>query len=327
MTKLIRLWLNCAIAFPLMLWIGSADTDARCLVQPPSLALQSGFVFMGKVLSIEDPTLPAPQLHRPVYALERTVKVRFMVEQVLRGVYVPEITIGTKIGGYESGYQFEVGQRYLVYAHETKDGLVVPGCSRTRPTANAKEDLSLIWGQNQSQSLKPEELSNLVQRQVGSKIKPALGVISEPTYVISDFNGDGLSDVAIVVIVEQGRDELKRRGVRYIDINPFSRTNGAELDPSDNDKMSQNCLGIAFLHGSSKELDPQSISDKFIIYDCFSSIRRVPKGVPIRRGRRSTGPPPQPKGDSILLDLESGAQALVYWNGKTYRGFSIRPGD
>ena len=298
------------------------------MVQPVSQALQqSGFVFIGKVLNIEDPSLPAPELRRTVYALERPVKVRFTVERVFRGLYVHEITIGTKTGGYESGYQFEVGERYLVYAYETKSGLVVPGCSRTQPATYAQEDLSLMGEQSQSQSFKPDELTDLVQRQVGSKTKPALGMISEPTYVISDFNGDGFSDVAVVVIVEQGRDELKSHGVRYIDIDPFSRTNGRELDPTDPDKMSQNCLGVAFLHGSSKGLDPHSITDKFIIYDCFSSIRRVPKGVPIRRGRKSTGPPPQPKGDSILLDLESGAQSLVYWNGKTYRGFSIRPGD
>ena len=324
----IRLSINYAIAFALVLWLGSTQTsNARCFVQPASQALQqSGFVFIGKALSIEDPTLPARESQRRVYALERPVKVRFTVERVLRGIYVPEITIGTTIGGYESGYQFEVGERYLVYAHETKGGLVVPGCSRTRLATYAQEDLLVIGEQTQSQGLKPEEVTDLVQRQVGSKTKPALGVISEPTYVISDFNGDGFSDVAIVVIVE-GRDELKSRGVRYIDINPFSRTNGRELDPTEREKNSQNCLGVAFLHGSSKGLDLHSITDKFIIYDCFSSIRRVPKGVPIRRGRRSTGPPPQPKGDSILLDLESGAQTLVYWNGKTYRGFSIRPGD
>lgn len=282
---------------------------------------------MGKVLSIDDPARPAPGVESRVYPLGRPVKVRFTVERVLRGTYVPEITIETKLGGYESGYQFEVAERYLVYAYQTKNLLVVPGCSRTRPATNAAEDLSLAWGQTQTQSIKPEELTNLVQRQLGNRIKPALGLISEPTYVISDFNGDGFSDVAIVVIVEEGREELKPHGVRYVDIDPFSRTNGRELNPTDPEKMAQNCLGVAFLHGSSKELELQSISDKFIIYDCFSSIRRVPKGVPIRRGRKSTGPPPQPKGDSILLDLESGAQSLVYWNGKTYRGFSIRAGD
>jgi hypothetical protein len=182
-------------------------------------------------------------------------------------------------------------------------------------------------GQNQPReiSIKPDQLNELVREQVGNQVKPALGVISEPVYVLTDFNGDGFLDVAIVVIIEQGRDELKSHGVRYLDVDPFSRMNGRELEP--NVKMGQNCLGVVFLHGSAKEWDPRAISHKFIIYDCFSSIRRVPKGVPIRRGRRSTGPPPRLKGDAILLDLESGAQSLVYWDGKTYRGFSIRAGD
>lgn len=176
-------------------------------------------------------------------------------------------------------------------------------------------------------AIKPEELSELVKQEVGSKVKPALGVISEPVYVLSDFNGDGHSDVAIVVVIEEGRDELKNHGVRFLDVDPFSRTNGRELDPNNQDKMWKNCLGLVVLHGSAKDWDPRAISDKFIIYDCFSSIRHIPKGAPIRRGRKSTGPPPRLKGDAILLDLESGAQTLVYWDGKTYRGFSIRRGD
>jgi len=327
----ISLSINLAIPLALMLCFGASTTtaNARCLVPTPSDALrQAKLVFIGKVLSVNDPGAPLPELQYKVAALERPIKIRFAIERVLIGKQINEIEIGTKRGGLESGYDFKIGEKYLVYAEGTENkDLVVNGCSRTRPVTNAEDDLSFILGQNRTRSISPGELNDLVREQVGSKVKPALGVISEPVYVLSDFNGDGFSDVAIAVIIEQGRDELKSHAVRFMDVDPFSRTNGRELDPTDAEKMWHNCLGLVFLHGSANEWDPRSISDKFIIYECFSSIRRVPKGVPVRRGRKSTGPPPRPRGDSILLDLESGAKSLVYWDGKTYRGFSIRPGD
>ena len=331
MRILIRRSLYFAIGFALLFCLGGSthSTNARCFVRTAAEAFAgSDLVFIGKVIAIDDPNGPAQQLGRRVYDLTRRVKVRFAVERVFRGPVVDEISLETRLGGLEWGYNFELRERYLVYAKQSQDqGLIVEGCGRTSPATNAAADLSFILSQTPPNkiSIRPEELTYLVQQEISSKAKPALGIISEPIYVLSDFNGDGFLDVAIVVSIEQGRDEIRSHGVRYLDVDPFSKTNGRELEP--NEKMGQNCLGLAILHGSSKQWDLRAVSDKFIIYDCFSSIRRVPKGVPIKRGRRSTGPPPRLKGDAILLDLESGAQSLVYWDGKTYRGFSIRRGD
>jgi hypothetical protein len=322
---------NFATAFALLFWLcGSVHSaNARCYVPTPAEAFTgSDLVFVGKVLAVDDPNGPGQQLGRRVYDLTRRVKVHFAVERVFRGLAVEEISLETRLGGLEWGYAFEVRERYLVYAKQSQDrGLIVSPCGRTRPATNAAADLSFILSQTSPNkiSIRPAELTYLVHQEISSKAKPALGMISEPVYVLTDFNGDGYLDVAIVVSIEQGRDELKAHGVHYLDVDPFSKTNGRELEP--NEKMGQNCLGLAILHGSSKQWDLRAVSDKFITYDCFSSIRQVPKGAPIRRGRRSTGPPPRLKGDAILLDLESGAQSLVYWDGKTYHGFSIRRGD
>jgi hypothetical protein len=175
--------------------------------------------------------------------------------------------------------------------------------------------------------IEAEELKDLVRKSVGSKVGAAVGLIGEPTYILGDFNGDGNSDIAIIVVIEKGSDDLQQNGVRYIDIDPYSRTNGQSMEPASGSAMFQNCLGVTFLHGSTRDWDSNTISEKFIVYDCFSSFRRIPKGQRIRRGSGSTGPTPKPRGDSILLDLETGGTSLVYWNGKTYRGFGIRGGD
>jgi len=60
---------------------------------------------------------------------------------------VREIEVVTKTGGLEFGFQFEVGETYIVYAQEDEaqeQGLIVKGCGRTRLTRDAKEDLKLL---------------------------------------------------------------------------------------------------------------------------------------------------------------------------------------
>src|SRR5262249_2647114 len=113
------------------------------------------------------------------------------------------------------------------------------------------------------------------------------------------------------------------RYVKYIDIDPWGGSNGLEKDPVSN--MWNACVGIAVIHGTAAGWDAPAA--KYIFYQCFTPFRIVRKGQKIRRGRASTGPTPVPKGDSIQLDLENGATMLVYWNGKTYRGFGQRIGD
>src|SRR5215510_1389589 len=168
--------------------------------------------------------------------------------------------------------------------------------------------------------ISPEELKHFVQQQLGNKVSP-----SDNQYVIGDFNGDGNMDIAIAVTVEEGRDELKRNNVHYLSADPWGKKNGAELDPTVADAMGRNCLGLALLQGSAAGW--QNPVAKHLIYDCFSSFKLFPKGRVIRRGRGSAGPTPKLKGDGIVLELESGATALIYWNGTTYRGFGLRGGD
>jgi len=126
----------------------SHATNARCIISTPSEAFQEAkVVFVGKVISVEDPTLPAAPLQPRIINLVRPVQVRFTVERVYLGKKLNEIEIGTRTGGLEWGYEFKVGETYLVYAQESEteqEVLIVKGCGRTRLIADATEDLRLL---------------------------------------------------------------------------------------------------------------------------------------------------------------------------------------
>ncbi len=145
-----------------------------------------------------------------------------------------------------------------------------------------------------------------------------------PWYRLGDFNGDGLQDLAVLVLVESGREELRKHGVHYIDIDPFSKKNGSEVDPLFD--MGHHCLGLVIIHGSSRSWNGAMRGAPFLFYDCFSACRVIRRGTRLGgdcSGRRS----PVLKGDALQLELETGGQSLVYWNGRTYRGFCQRNGD
>lgn len=133
----------------LLLLTSSADRAlARCYVPTPSKMLQGArVVFVGKALSIIDPGMPTDGLSFRVINLVRPVTVRFAVERVFRGKKVREVEVMTQTGGLEWGYEFTVGQTYLVYAQgsETAEkALVIGGCGRTRLVAEAEEDVRFL---------------------------------------------------------------------------------------------------------------------------------------------------------------------------------------
>jgi len=95
-------------------------------------------VFTGVVQSIGelDDTQEAPFLRR---------RVAISIDRGYRGVDGKTAEIVTGGGGGDCGYAFTRGQRYLVYARRAPDGrLTVSICSRTRPIAEAADDLRYI---------------------------------------------------------------------------------------------------------------------------------------------------------------------------------------
>lgn len=69
---------------------------------------------------------------------------KFLVEQSYLGVSGTEIEVFTGRGGGDCGYSFKVGERYLVYAYRYENRLTTGICSRTKPFAQATEDLSFL---------------------------------------------------------------------------------------------------------------------------------------------------------------------------------------
>src|SRR5215468_6674800 len=96
-----------------------------------------------------------------------------------------------------------------------------------------------------------DKLSPTIRGQFGAKLK--VDDNTSPYYLQGDFNGDGFGDIAVQVIVEEGREDLKSHKVKYIDINPYNGSNGQEKDPVSD--MSNNCAGVAVIHGTAAGWD------------------------------------------------------------------------
>jgi hypothetical protein len=151
---------------------------------------------------------------------------------------------------------------------------------------------------------------------------PNMAVVkdTEPFYLLGDFNGDSYADIAVLVNPEKSRAELKQHDVKYIDVDPSSPTNGQKRDLES--ARFQYCFGVAVIHGTAKGWRAADPAGKFLFYECFIPFRLVPKATKIRRYYRGyKEAPPRLQGDAIYLDLEREGKAIVYWTGKTYRGY------
>lgn len=172
-------------------------------------------------------------------------------------------------------------------------------------------------GGDRSKRIAVGQIEAVVHSGFGSKVTIVTGA---PFYLLDDFNGDGFSDIAVMVNIEMAGADLKRHQVQFIDVD-----RGPRIDPLTHEF--HNCLGLAIIHGRSAGWQAADPAGKFMIYECFSGFKLIRKGQRIPRGRASSGPTPKPPGGSVLLDLESGGTKLVYWKGTTYRSFYIRIGD
>jgi hypothetical protein len=146
----------------------------------------------------------------------------------------------------------------------------------------------------------------------------------QPFYLLADFNGDGKDDIAVLVNIETALDEIAAHEVKFMNIDPYSKQNGSELDPKR--VTTHNCNGVAIIHGSEAGWATPVNNQRFIFYECFSPFSLVRRQASRQRPttRRSAS---ILKRDAIQLDLESGGRTIVYWDGQAYKGRSMRRGD
>jgi hypothetical protein len=98
-----------------------------CMMSPEPLKKQvktafsdSAAIFEGEVLEVSQST-----------EKEFEFVVRIKISKSWKGEQTGEITITTANQSSLCGYNFEVGKKYLVYAHGSKERLYVDNCSRT----------------------------------------------------------------------------------------------------------------------------------------------------------------------------------------------------
>jgi hypothetical protein len=175
---------------------------------------------------------------------------------------------------------------------------------------------------------------NAQSRTPGNAVAPAVqkhfGTTAEavtsfqPFYVIGDFNGDGVPDLAVVVRLKARRLTLPA-DVKLL--NPFER-GGAIKFP--NNPVDENKLAIAIVHSWNQ---PVAAGKLVLLGDSpiliLQNARAISSergdrlnliGLRSRRAKRGRGEilPGGSKGDVILLTTEVGGDGLLYWNGRTY---------
>jgi hypothetical protein len=161
-----------------------------------------------------------------------------------------------------------------------------------------------------------EAVAAMLHKQFGEHVKFHENT---PRILRGDFNGDGFADIAVVVLVDEAKTELKDHGVTFVDTDPFSSTNGSILDM--NKFEPRNCLGLVFIHGSQHGWEQPTA--RFLSYDCFSGVklfakhRRIPRRIASKKGV------PKLIGDAITLEMENGNSQITYWTGKAYKGFNL----
>jgi hypothetical protein len=170
--------------------------------------------------------------------------------------------------------------------------------------------------------------SAVVTKALATSFGPALEPVTgfRPFYLTGDFNGDGMPDLLVVVLIKRRRSELPK-DVRVL--NPFY--NDRSYGPNyPTDPAAKPTLAFAVIHGTKAGWKTSESAGKFLLVGPspilimeYDREKSDPNGGIELKRKRSTPrkggwPPAAAKGDSIYLPTE-GSDSILYWNGTTYR--------
>jgi hypothetical protein len=167
---------------------------------------------------------------------------------------------------------------------------------------------------NAQSFLSREEIAKIVENHFGPDVEVVVdGTSSLPRYLRGDFNGDGSNDLVVPLIVDRARGTLDAKGITAALL---------EGETSADKAIGSYCLALGIFHGDGRRGAEKRTSHVFMLYQCFSGYTKVSaQATLIHRSKVNA------VGDTLLLDLESGGQMLVYWHGENYHGHYVRLGD
>jgi len=188
------------------------------------------------------------------------------------------------------------------------------------PTVAYQTGHAQTAARTQTGTTRSASVDEAIKASFGSVVQPA--TTFRPYYVTGDFNGDGVQDLAVVVLIKERRSAFPK-DVRIV--NPFD---GPKINFPAN-PTSEPKLALAIIHTWKT---PQAV--KFLLvgespivileYDRVKSGRDEDRKNLIElmaRGgkrRKDVTFPRTAKGDVILLFTEVGGESTLWWNRRTY---------
>lgn len=135
-TLVLRRLLWISLFFAGGLWPATADACSCATERLPCGATWSAdAVFVGHVVSIQSSTSPGN------FPFKRHVELAVL--EAFRGLQPSQVSLVAE--GSNCDYPFRIGETYVVYAYRSADGqLSTSICARTRPVAEANEDLTYL---------------------------------------------------------------------------------------------------------------------------------------------------------------------------------------
>ena len=121
-----------------------------CVPEPPAAAFQKATaVFSGKITEVISESNKVvfnreyPFIHRYL-SIAAMTKIKFETIEIWKGLPYQNIIINTPVAFDCNLAGLSIGAEILVYAYGEQERLLSTICTRTRPLANASEDLAIL---------------------------------------------------------------------------------------------------------------------------------------------------------------------------------------